>query len=31
MSPTVTIGMNDGKHLKKIRINSLKYAVIDFL
>lgn len=31
MRPTVTIGMNDGKHLKKIGINSRKYAFIDFL
>lgn len=31
MRPTVTIGMDDGKHLKKIGINSRKYAVIDFL
>ncbi len=31
MRPTVTIGMDDGKHLKKIGINSRKYVVGEFL
>ncbi len=31
MRPTVTIGMDDGKHLKKIGINSRKDAFGDFL
>lgn len=31
MRPTVTIGMDDGKHLKKIGINSQKGAFGDFL
>ncbi len=30
MRPTVTIGMDDGKHLKKIGINSRKGVFSDF-